>query len=133
MTLIQPELWVDRGSVAVAFYQSAFNARVLHRVGEGDDIVAQLAVGDAAFWIAATGSNTERLVPRAIGGATGRVLLVVDDPDSVFAQAVAAGAHGKSPVDEEHGWRVGRLIDPFGHEWEIGKPLIAWPPESPSQ
>ena len=133
MTSIQPELWVDHGSVAVAFYQSAFNARVLHRVGEGDDIVAQLAVGDAVFWIAATGSSTERLVPRAIGGATGRVLLVVDDPDSVFAQAVAAGADGKSPVDEEHGWRVGRLIDPFGHEWEIGKPLIAWPPESPSQ
>ena len=65
MTLIQPELGVDRGSVAVAFYQSAFNARVLHRVGEGDDIVAQLAVGDAAFWIAATGSSTERLVPSA--------------------------------------------------------------------
>jgi PhnB protein len=61
------------------------------------------------------------------------VLLVVDDPDSVFAQAFAAGADGESPVDEEHGWRVRRLIDPFGHEWEIGKPLIAWPPESPSQ
>jgi PhnB protein len=134
VTSIQPELWVDRGMAALAFYESAFGARVLHRVGEGDDIVAQLAVGDAVFWIAATGSSTERLVPRAIGGATGRVLLVVDNPDSVFAHAVAAGAQGKSPVEEEHGWRVGRLIDPFGHEWEIGKPLIAWPPpESASQ
>jgi PhnB protein len=133
-TSIQPELWVDRGMAALAFYESAFGARVLHRVGEGDDIVAQLAVGDAAFWIAATGPSTERLVPRAIGGATGRVLLVVDDPDLVFAHAVAAGAQGKSPVEGEHGWRVGRLIDPFGHEWEIGKPLIAWPPpESASQ
>jgi len=118
---------------ALAFYESAFNARVLHCVGEGDDIVAQLAVGNATFWIAATGPSTERLVPRAIGGATDRVLLVVDDPDTVFAQAVAAGAQRKSPVDEEHGWRVGRLLDPFGHEWEIGKPLIAWRPESPSQ
>jgi PhnB protein len=106
---------------------------VLHRVGEGDDIVAQLAVGDAAFWIAATGSSSERLVPRAIGGATGRVLLVVDDPDAVFAQAVVAGAQRKSAVAEEHGWRVGRLIDPFGHEWEVGKPLITWPPESTSR
>jgi PhnB protein len=118
---------------ALAFYESAFDARVLHRVGEGDDIVAQLAVDDATFWIAATGSSTERPVPRAIGGATGRVLLVVDDPDAVFSQAVAAGAQPTSPVDVEHGWRVGRLIDPFGHEWEIGRPLVAWPPEPPSQ
>jgi PhnB protein len=133
VTSIQPELWVDRGMAALAFYESAFGAKVLHRVGEGDDIVAQLAVGDAAFWIAATGSSSERLVPRAIGGATGRVLLVVDDPDAVFAQAVVAGAQRKSAVAEEHGWRVGRLIDPFGHEWEVGKPLITWPPESTSR
>jgi uncharacterized glyoxalase superfamily protein PhnB len=127
MTSIQPELWVDQGRAALAFYERAFDAKVLHRVGEGDDIVAQLAVGDAVFWVAATGSSSERLVPRAIGGATGRVLLVVDDPDSMFAQAVAAGAEPTSPVDEEHGWRVGRLIDPFGHEWEVGKPLAAAP------
>jgi PhnB protein len=113
MTSIQPELWVDRGAAAVAFYESAFGARVLHRVGEGDDIVAQLAIGDAAFWIAATGSSTERLVPQAIGGATGRLLLVVDDPVSMFNRAVAAGATSKSPVAEEHGWRVGRVIDPW--------------------
>jgi len=133
VTSIQPELWVDRGMAALAFYESAFGARVLHRVGDGDDIVAQLAIGDAAFWIATARSSTERLVPRAIGGATGRVLLVVDDPDAVFARAVAAGAQGRSPVVEEHGWRVGRLIDPFGHEWEIGTSLIAWPPKGPSR
>lgn len=133
MTSIQPELWVDRRMAALAYYESAFGARVLHCVRDGEDIVAQLAVGDAPFWIAASGLSTERLVPRTSGGATGRVLLVVDDPDAVFAQAVAAGAQGKSSVDEEHGWRVGRIIDPFGHEWEIGKPLVAWPPQSPSR
>lgn len=133
MTFIQPEIWVDRGEAALAFYVAAFGARVLHRVGEDEDIVAQLAVDDAAFWIATAGSNTERMVPRSLGGATGRVLLVVGDPEAVFAQAIAAGALSKSSVAEEHGWRVGRLIDPFGHEWEIGKPLNTWPPESPSQ
>ena len=133
MTSIQPELWVDRGMAALAFYESAFDASVLHRVGDGDDIVAQLAIGDAAFWIATTGSSTERMVPRAIGGATGRLLLVVDDPDAMFAHAVVAGAQSRSPVVDEHGWRVGRLIDPFGYEWEIGKPFIAWPPEAPSR
>ena len=128
MTSIQPELWVDRGAAAVEFYASAFGARLLHRVGNGEDIVAQLAIGEAIFWIAATGSSSERLVPRALGGATGRMLLVVDDPDRVFGKAVAAGATAKSPVGDEHGWRVGRILDPFGHEWEIGKPITPWPP-----
>ena len=128
MTSIQPELWVDRGAAAVEFYASAFGARLLHRVGNGEDIVAQLAIGEAIFWIAATGSSSERLVPRALGGATGRMLLVVDDPDRVFGKAVAAGATAKSPVGDEHGWRVGRILDPFGHEWEIGKPISPWPP-----
>ena len=55
MTSIQPELWVDRAAEAVAFYQAAFGAIVLHRVGGGEDIVAQLAIGDAAFWVARAG------------------------------------------------------------------------------
>jgi PhnB protein len=63
-----------------------------------------------------------------LGGATGRLLLTVDDPDEMFGRALAAGAIQKDPVAEEHGWQVGRVIDPFGHEWEIGRPLIAWPP-----
>jgi PhnB protein len=130
MTSIQPELWVDRGAEAIAFYQEAFDARVLHVVGSGEDIVAQLAVGDAAFWIAATESGGDRLVPRTVGGRTGRTLLVVEDPDSIFSRAVAAGASAKSAVSEEHGWRVGRILDPFGHEWEIGKPIVPWPPTS---
>jgi PhnB protein len=128
VTAIQPELWVDRGRAALAFYEAAFGATVLHLVGEDDDIVAQLAVGDAAFWIATAGPAGERLVPRAVGGATGRVLLVVDDPDAVYARAVGAGAHARSPVANEHGWRLGRVVDPFGHEWEIGTPIVPWPP-----
>ena len=128
MTGIQPELWIDHAEAAVAFYQAAFGARVLHRVGEGDNIVAQLAVGDAAFWISPGGAEGPRFSPQAIGGATGRVLLVVDDPDAVFAQAVGAGATAASEVTDEHGWRLGRIFDPFGHEWEIGRPTGMWPP-----
>ena len=63
MTSIQPELWVDRPSEAVAFYEAAFGATVLHIVGEGNDIVAQLGVGDAAFWIAGTSATMKRLSP----------------------------------------------------------------------
>ena len=128
MTSIQPELWVESPSEALAFYEAAFGAKVLHLVGEGNDIVAQIGVGDAAFWIAPDDPAMKRLSPRAIDGATGRTLLVVEDPDSVFRTAVTAGAREISPVLDEHGWRLGRITDPFGHEWEIGVPIGAWPP-----
>ena len=131
VTQIQPELWVGAPREALAFYQSAFGATVVHEEGDGDDIVAQLAVGDAAVWIAPSSSTMKRLDPASIEGATGRVLLVVDDPDEMQRRAVAAGATETSPVAEEHGWRVGRLVDPFGHEWEIGRPSRTWPPSSP--
>jgi PhnB protein len=127
-TSIQPELWVERPAEAVAFYEAAFGARVLHRVGEGDDIVAQLAVGEAAFWVTGASAAMKRFSPSEIGGATGRTLLVVDDPAAVVRQAVAAGATEIASVAHEHGWRLGRITDPFGHEWEVGTPLGPWPP-----
>jgi PhnB protein len=128
MTSIQPELWVENAREALVFYSAAFGATVLHLVGDGDEIVVQLGVGDAAFWVAPAASKMKRLDPRAIDGTTSRTLLVVDDPDTVAEQAVRAGAKEASPVGDEHGWRLGRIIDPFGHEWEIGKPLGPWPP-----
>jgi PhnB protein len=128
MTSIQPELWVDRARAAVALYEAAFGASVVHRVGEGDDIVAQLSVGDAAFWVAAASSSMRRLSPNTIGATTSRTLLVVEHPEQVVAQAVAAGAVEASAVEDQHGWRLGRIVDPFGHEWEVGKPLGVWPP-----
>jgi PhnB protein len=129
MTSIQPELWIDRAGQAVAFYTAAFGARLLHRVGDGDEIVAQLAVGEAAFWVAAADPDAGRFSPQAIGGATSRILLVTDEPDAVVQRAVEAGATEKSAPRDEHGWRLGRIVDPFGHEWEIGKPIRPWPPE----
>jgi PhnB protein len=128
VTSIQIELWVDGASAAVAFYQAAFDAVVLHCVGQGDDIVAQLAVGPAEFWVSEASEDMQRFSPRAMGGATGRVLLVVDEPAAVLDQAVRAGATEIAPVTNEHGWRLGRVVDPFGHEWEIGRPLGVWPP-----
>src|SRR5262245_58188326 len=128
MTSIQPEFWVESPREALAFYEAAFGATVLHSVGDGDDIVAQFGVGAAAFWVAPSSPAMKRLSPHAIDGTTSRTLLVVEDPDAVVRRAVAAGAMESSPVSDEHGWRLGRIIDPFGQEWEIGKPLGPWPP-----
>ena len=128
MTSIQPELWVKEGREAVAFYEAAFGATTLHLVGEGDDIVAQLGIGDAAFWVATASPTMKRLDPREVDGTTGRTLLIVEDPTAFVQRAVAAGATETSPVDIEHGWQVGRIVDLFGQEWEIGKPIGPWPP-----
>ena len=121
---IQPELWVSDGPAAVAFYEQGLGAVVEHRVdGPGEqDVIAQLAVAGARFWVSNASDAMGRFSPDAIGGATARLLLVVDDPEAVLASAVAAGATETSAVGDEHGWRLGRFTDPFGHEWEVGHP-----------
>ena len=93
MTGIQPELWVENAPEAIAFYRAAFGATVLHLVGDGDDIVAQLGVGDSAFWVAPASSAMKRLSPHAIDGATSRTLLVVD---CLGAQAASAGERAEA-------------------------------------
>jgi PhnB protein len=130
---LMPELAVRNGRAALAFYAAAFGAVVEYQVGGTDEhepVVAQLSIGDARFWVAdespAHGSNS----PESVGGPTARMLLVVDDPDGVQAAAVRAGAVEEAEVGDEHGWRLGRVRDPFGHHWEIGRPLAAWPPAS---
>jgi PhnB protein len=99
--------------------------RELFRIEAPDGaVVAQLAVGQSDFWVADESPEHLNFSPETLGGATVRMVMVVDDPDAAFAQAVAAGATVVQPVvDQSYGWRVGRVLDPFGHHWEIGKPL----------
>ena len=119
-TSIAPWLSVLRGTEAVDYYKAAFGAVELHRVeNETGQIVAQLSIGGAEFWVADDPDTS----PEVLGGGSVRMILTVEDPDSVFEQAVTAGATVVAAVYEGHGWRVGRLADPFGHHWEIGKPL----------
>jgi PhnB protein len=134
VTGIQPELVVRRGRQAVAFYVEAFGAAVLHQVGGTDEepeVVAQLAAGDAVFWVHDEAPGAGLQSPGTLGGSSVRLLLVVDDPATVVDRAERAGATVEAPVQDEHGWRLGRLRDPFGHHWEIGRPLGTWPPGYP--
>jgi PhnB protein len=118
-------LSVRRGAQAVVFYKAAFGATELFKIESPDGaVVAQLAVGASDFWVADESPEHKNFSPESLGGATTRMVLTVDDPDAVFAQALAAGATEVSPVqDQDYGWRVGRVIDPFGHHWEVGRPL----------
>jgi PhnB protein len=123
-TTIAPMLSVRRGSEAVSFYKSAFGARELFKIEAPDGaVVAELAVDGAKFWVADESPDHQNFSPDTLGGGTTRLVLVVADPKSVHAQALAAGARAIWPVHEEHGWLIGRVVDPFGHHWEIGKPM----------
>ncbi len=128
---IEAQLSVRHGRAAVEFYKAAFGATELYRFG-GDDaneeVVSQLAVGDGIFWVEDESPEHHNFSPQSLGGSTERMLLTVDDPKSMMERAKTAGAAEIYPVAEAHGWLLGRVADPFGHHWEIGKPLGEWPP-----
>ena len=128
---LSPQLAVRGGRAAIEFYKAAFGAVEEYRVGGTDahpPVVAQLAIGGASFWVADEAPAHASFSPQSLGGATTKLLLVVGDPAATVARAVAAGATEIRSVTEEHHWLLGRIRDPFGHDWEIGRPLIDWPP-----
>lgn len=106
------------------FYKAAFGAREVFRIDDDNGaVVARLSVHDAEFWVADESPEHLNFSPETLNGGTVRIVLTVDDPDAVFERAVVAGASVVVAVSEEYGWRLGRVADPFGHHWEIGKPL----------
>ncbi len=121
---IEPLLSVRNGAQAVDFYKAAFGATERYRVeNPAGEVVARLAIDGARFWVSDESPAHGNYSPESLGGATTRMLLVVANPDAAYARAVSAGARAVSPVSEGHGWRVGRVADPFGHHWEIGHAL----------
>jgi PhnB protein len=128
---LSPMLSVRQGAKAVEFYKVAFGAAEVFRIEAPDGaVVARLSLGESEFWVADESPEHKNFSPESLGadfrgGATVRIVMVVSDPDATFARAVNAGGTVMWPVEnKEYGWRVGRLVDPFGHHWEIGKPLV---------
>ena len=121
---VAPILSVRNGARAVEFYKAAFGALEVYRVEAPDGaIVARLSVEGGEFWLSDESPEHGHCSPETLGGGSVRMLLTVPDPDAMFARALAAGAREVFAVDEEHGWRMGRVVDPFSHSWEIGCPL----------
>jgi PhnB protein len=121
---VAPMLSVRHGARAVEFYQAAFGATEVFRIEDPTgSVVARLSVDGAEFWVADESPNHGNFSPESLGGGTVRMVMTVESPDASFDRAITAGATEVWPVHEEYGWRIGRLVDPFGHHWEIGKPL----------
>jgi len=123
--VIKPTLSVINGIAAIDFYKKAFNAVELMRVTSPDgEVVAELSIGGAAFYLADESPEHGTFSPLSLGGISIRLGLMVDDPDAAAKQAVAAGATEIYPVaDQYYGMRLGHIVDPFGHHWEIYRPL----------
>ena len=134
-TQIAPMLAVSDGNAAIAFYQAAFGATVLWRLGGsgGGHVVAGLAIDGARFFLATESPPHGTRSPGSAGFTTVRIELFVGDPVATHRRAVAAGAVEKDPVREhEHATAgphpirrmlQGAVVDPFGHLWLVGKIL----------
>ena len=123
-TSIAPWLSVKNSMKAVEFYKAAFGAIEAYRLDIPDGtVVAQLAVDGATFWLSEESPDHSNPDSSSSAGGSVRMILTVSNPDTLFAKVLEAGASQVYPVSEEHGWRIGRLVDPFGHHWEIGHQL----------
>jgi len=123
-TTIAPMLSVRHGAKAVEFYKAAFGATEVFRVESPDGaVVSRLSVDGAEFWVADESPAHFNFSPESLGGGTVRMILTVAEPDAMFAKAIAAGATQVVAMENNYGWRLGRVVDPYGHHWEIGRPL----------
>jgi len=121
-TSINPWLTFVNCSDAVEFYKNAFAAIETYRLETPDGgLVVKLSIDSAEFWLSSGGAENSG----PVGCNTIRMILTVENPFPLFAKAIRAGATEIFPIGEEHGWRLGRLVDPFGLHWEIGHQLVS--------
>lgn len=118
-------LSVNDGVAAIEFYKQAFHATETGRVEDnGKIIISEINFGDTKFYVSDESADSGNISPKKADGTTIRLELTVQDPDSMVKQAVACGAKLIFPVaDHDYGYRQGRIEDPFGHQWVIGRPL----------
>jgi len=123
-TTIAPMLSVRNGIQAIEFYKTAFGAvELYHLQDEAGKVVSKLSIEGAEFWVADESPENFNFSPETLKGGTIRMVMTVNNPDAVFNKAISAGAVQVWSITEDYGWRIGRIVDPFGHHWEIGKPL----------
>jgi PhnB protein len=126
VTELYPFLAVRDVPAAIDFYTAAFGAAEVGErvVAPNGAMVAEIEIDGNRVGLASEAPDLGTPSPESAGATTVRLSLVVDDPDAVAARAVDAGARFLFPIeDQPYGWRQGRVVDPFGHHWLVGRPL----------
>jgi len=120
---IVPMLYMKDLAAAIEFYKKAFGAHERWRIDhEGNVHVAEMSISPVLFRLHEEVRRENELSPHTLNATSTVIGLLVDDPDTLAAQAVAAGATELSPVqDFEYGYRQGTIRDPFGHHWCLEK------------
>ena len=118
---VTPYLVVDGAEEAIRFYTQALGATEVLRLPMGDKIGhAEIRIGDSHVMLSDEWPDMDIRGPKSRGGATSSLMVYVEDVDSAFARAVAAGATIERPVEDQfYGDRSGAIIDPFGHRWTL--------------
>ncbi len=119
---VTPYLIVRGGAEAIEFYKKAFNASELFRMPMPNGKLghAEIRIGNSQVMLADEATERNIRAPQSLGGTPVGLCIYVEDSDSLFNRAVAAGAKVNQPMtDQFYGDRSGTVIDPFGHQWTI--------------
>lgn len=122
---LTPFLTVKDARAVVEFYKKAFGATELSRQSTPTgQFIIEMSIDGERFYAVDENPSAFNVSPTTLGGTSVRISLIVGDPDAVANRAAAAGAKIVFPVtDQPYGMRQGRVADPAGHHWLIGKPL----------
>lgn len=120
---ITPMLTVNDARALVDFYKKAFGATELSRQSTpSGQLIVEMSIEGERFYAVDENRAAFNVSPATLGGTTARMSLIVRDPDAVMARAIAAGGKVVFPIaDQPYGMRQGRIADPSGHHWLIGK------------
>lgn len=132
---VTPYLIIRGAAEAIDYYVKALGATEVMRLDHGGKIGhAEIKIGDSHIMLADEHPEMGARSPAALGGTPVGICLYVPNVDTLFQQAVAAGATVERPVqDQFYGDRSGTIIDPFGHKWTIATHIEDLTPEQISQ
>ena len=123
---VTPHLVCRNTSGAIEFYKKAFGARELMQMQAPDGSVAhaEIRIGDSRIMLGDEMPQMGATAPQTIGGTAVHLFLYVKDVNTLFAQAVAAGATATMPpTDMFWGDRYAKVTDPYGHKWSMATHL----------
>ncbi len=118
---VTPYLTVSNGDKAIEFYRQAFGAIEIYRLTEPGGKIghAEIEINGMPLMLSDEYPEIDVRSPQTLGGSPVGLHLYVEDADTIFSQAVAAGATVINSLKEQFGLRIGKLTDPFGHVWYI--------------
>jgi PhnB protein len=122
---LTPFLTVKDARGVVEYYKKAFGATETSRQSTPTgQFIIEMSIDGERFYAVDENPAAFNVSPTTLGGTSVRISLIVADPDAVADRAVAAGGKIIFPVgDQPYGMRQGRIADPAGHHWLIGKLL----------